>query len=86
MPADGPCGSLLELESCGGAGSRFSAIAADRKATRRSADGRDPLLNPDSGSRPFPAGHPSRGLTAGNLEGQSPKTTSRRRLADSRSD
>lgn len=54
MPADGPCGSLLELESCGGAGSRFSAIAADRKATRRSADGRYPLLNPDSGSRPQP--------------------------------
>lgn len=55
MPADGPCGSLLELESCGGAGSRFSARAADRKATRRSADGRYPLLNPDSGSRPISA-------------------------------
>lgn len=52
MPADGPCGSLLELESCGGAGSRFSAIAADRKATRHGADGRYPLLNPDSGSQP----------------------------------
>ena len=52
MFADGPCGRLLELESCGGAGSRFSARAADRKETRRSADGRYPMLNPDSGSRP----------------------------------
>lgn len=66
MHADGSCGRRRDLESCGGAGMRLAARAADRKANRGRADGRYRMLSTDSGSRPTAVLHGTPDATAGD--------------------
>ena len=95
MHADGPCGRLLDLESCGDAGMRLAARAADRKANRGRADGRYRMLSTDSGSRPTAVLHGTPDATAGDRVdrsfmatahrqgfGQSRRSESRKRTAE----